>query len=140
MNRRTRPIRVVIAKAGLDGHERGARAVTTMLRDAGMEVIYLGMFRTPMQIVNAAIEEDADVLGLSSLNGEHLTFSSKVRAEMDAQELDDVLLVVGGVFPVEDVPKMKEIGVDQVFTAGTLVSGIVDYLESAVLGPVDGAE
>jgi methylmalonyl-CoA mutase C-terminal domain/subunit len=127
-----RPIRVVIAKAGLDGHERGAHAVTTMLRDAGMETIYLGMFRTPAQIVAAALEEDADVIGLSSLNGQHLAFSSKVRAEMDDQGLDDVLLVVGGVFPVEDVPRMKDIGVDQVFSAGTLMTGIIEYLESAV--------
>lgn len=126
------PIRVVIAKAGLDGHERGAQAVTVMLRDAGMETIYLGMFRTPAQIVGAALEEDADVIGLSSLNGEHLAFSSKVRAEMDAQDLDDVLLVVGGVFPVEDIPKMKEIGVDEVFSAGTLVAAIIDRLETAV--------
>jgi len=90
------------------------------------------MFRTPAQIVGAALDEDADVIGLSSLNGEHLMFTSKVRAEMTTQGLDDVLLVVGGVFPVEDIPKMTEIGVDQVFRAGTLMAKIVDYLETTV--------
>lgn len=132
MTERRRPIKVVIAKAGLDGHERGAHAVATLLRDAGMETIYLGMFQTPENIVQAAIDEDVDVIGLSSLNGEHLTFTRKVVAAMEEAELDDVLLVLGGVLPIEDVPKVKDLGVDEVFRAGTRMHEIVAYLKENV--------
>lgn len=129
-----RAIKVVIAKAGLDGHERGAHAVTAMLRDAGMEVTYLGMFQSPEQIVSVAADEDADVIGLSSLNGAHLTFAERVVAAMGDAGLDDVLLVLGGIVPVEDIPRLHEIGVGGVFPAGTLMDEIVGYIESNVRG------
>lgn len=135
-----RAIKVIIAKAGLDGHERGAHAVTAMLRDAGMEVTYLGMFQSPEQIVSVAADEDADVIGLSSLNGAHLTFSERVLAQMRAAGLDDVLLVVGGIVPVEDIPRLTETGVDAVFPAATLMAEIVSFIRDNVrpvrtLGP-----
>lgn len=125
-------IKVIVAKAGLDGHERGAQAVATMLRDAGMETVYLGMFQTPAGIVSAAIEEDADVIGLSSLNGEHLNFTRRVLDEMRRQGLDDVLVVVGGIVPVEDVPTMLDMGVAAVFPAGSLLKDIAAFIESHV--------
>lgn len=128
----SRRIKVIVAKAGLDGHERGAHAVTAMLRDAGMETVYLGMFQTPAGIVRAAIDEDADVIGLSSLNGEHLNFTRRVVNEMRSQGLDDVLLVVGGIVPVEDVPAMREMGVGAVFSAGSLMREIVAFIEAEV--------
>ena len=124
----TRRIKVVIAKAGLDGHERGAHAVTALLRDAGMETVYLGMFQTPQTIVAVAIDEDADVIGLSSLNGEHLHFTRRVLDEMQAQGLDDVLLIIGGIVPVEDVPRLSEMGVRGVFPAGTLLKDIQAFI------------
>ncbi len=127
-----RAIKVVIAKAGLDGHERGAHAVAAMLRDAGMEVVYLGMFQAPAEIVSVAIDEDADVIGLSSLNGAHLSFSRKVVAEMQTAGLRDVLLVLGGIVPVEDIPRLRDVGVDAVFPAGTLMEEIVEFITSNV--------
>jgi methylmalonyl-CoA mutase, C-terminal domain len=127
-----RVIKVVIAKAGLDGHERGAHAVAAMLRDAGMEVTYLGMFQSPEEIISVALDEDADVIGLSSLNGAHLTFSERVAAAMRDRGLDDVLLVVGGIVPVEDIPRLKGIGVDGVFPAGTLMDEITRFIEGHV--------
>ena len=127
-----RTIKVVMAKAGLDGHERGAHAVSAMLRDAGMEVTYLGMFQSAEQIVAAAVDEDADVIGLSSLNGAHLTFSERVVAQMRANGLGDVLLVLGGIVPVEDIPRLRAIGVDAVFPAGTMMDEITSFIETNV--------
>lgn len=123
-----RRIKIVLAKAGLDGHERGAHAVTAMLRDAGMEVVYLGMFQPADRIVQVALDEDADVIGLSALNGEHVMFSARVAEAMRTAGLDNVLLVVGGVFPVEDIPRMREVGVDGVFPAGTLMIDIRRFI------------
>lgn len=123
-----RKIKVVIAKAGLDGHERGAHAVTALLRDAGMETVYLGMFQTPQSIATAAVDEDADVVGLSSLNGEHLNFTRRVIAELESRGLDDVLVIVGGIVPVEDIPRMHEMGVAAIFPAGTLMKAIQMFI------------
>ena len=128
----TRKIKVVIAKAGLDGHERGAHAVTALLRDAGMETVYLGMFQTPRSIVTAAIDEDADVVGLSSLNGEHVHFTQRVIDELRAEGLDDVLVIVGGIVPAEDVPVLNEMGVSGVFRAGTLFGEIRSFINENV--------
>jgi methylmalonyl-CoA mutase C-terminal domain/subunit len=133
-------IKVIIAKAGLDGHERGAHAVTAMLRDAGMEVTYLGMFQSPEQIVSVAADEDADVIGLSSLNGAHLTFSAKVLAAMREARLDNVLLLVGGIIPAEDVDRLSSLGVHGIFPAATLMDEIVSFIQAnarpeRVIGP-----
>lgn len=128
----TRKIKVVIAKAGLDGHERGAHAVTALMRDAGMETVYLGMFQTPQSIVTAAVDEDADVVGLSSLNGEHVHFTRRVIDELHANRLDDVLVIVGGIVPAEDIPVLKEMGVTGVFPAGTLFGEIKSFIDENV--------
>ena len=127
-----RPIRVIMAKAGLDGHDRGVKVVSAILRDAGMEVIYLSPYQTPQSIVQAAIEEDADVIGLSSLSGEHLSFAPKVVELLRENKLNDMLLIMGGVIPVEDIPALKEMGVAEVFTAGSLTQSIIDFIESNV--------
>jgi methylmalonyl-CoA mutase C-terminal domain/subunit len=128
----TRKLKVVIAKAGLDGHERGAHAVTALLRDAGMETVYLGMFQTPQSIVSAAIDEDADVVGLSALNGEHIHFTQRVIDHLRQEGLDDVLVIVGGIVPVEDVPVLNEMGVSGVFPAGTLFAEIKSFINDNV--------
>jgi len=127
-----RRIRVLIAKAGLDGHERGAKVVSALLREAGMEVIYLGMYQTPEMIVQAALEEDVDVLGLSSLSGEHLSFTPKVVELLKGKKLGDTLLIMGGVIPTEDIPRLKEMGVAEVFTAGSLTESIVEFIRNSV--------
>ncbi len=124
--------KVIISKVGLDGHDRGAKVVATLLKEAGMEVVYLGMYQTPEGIVKAAIDEDADVIGLSYLSGEHLVFTPKVVEEMERAGLEDVLFIVGGSFPPEDVPAMKEMGVDEVFRGGTLTASIVNYVKNNV--------
>ena len=121
-------IKVIVSKVGLDGHDRGAKVVATLLKEAGMEVVYLGMYQTPGGVIKAAIDEDADVIGLSYLSGEHLVYTPKIVDEMRKSGLDDVLLVVGGSFPPEDVPVMKEMGVDEVFRGGSLTESIVDYI------------
>ena len=126
------PIRVIMAKAGLDGHDRGVKVVSALLRDAGMEVIYLGPFQTAHSIVQSAIEEDANVIGLSSLSGEHLSFAPKVVELLRENKLVDVLLIMGGVIPVEDIPTLKEMGVAEVFTAGSLTQSIIDFIQSNV--------
>jgi len=128
----SRPIRVVMAKAGLDGHDRGVKVVSAILRDAGMEVIYLGPFQTSQSIVQAAIEEDADVIGLSSLSGEHLSFTPKVVKLLKENKVGDILLIMGGVIPVEDIPALQEMGVAQIFTAGSLTQSITDFIEKNV--------
>jgi methylmalonyl-CoA mutase C-terminal domain/subunit len=123
-----RKIRVIVSKVGLDGHDRGARVIATLLRDAGMEVVYLGMYQTPEGIVKAAVDEDADVIGVSYLSGEHLVYTPRLVAEMKKHRLDDVLLLVGGAFPPEDIPVMKEMGVDEVFRGGSLTDSIVRFI------------
>jgi len=125
-------IRVVIGKVSLDGHDRGAKVVARFLRDAGMEVIYLGPFNTPERIVDAALQEDADVIGLSFLSGEHLTYTPMVADLMGANGLDDVLLIIGGIFPRQDIPELKQAGADEVFIGGSSMDTIVAYIRSNV--------
>ena len=127
-----RKIRVVIAKPGLDGHDRGAKIIARACRDAGMEVIYTGLHQTPEQIVETAVQEDADAVGISILSGAHMTLVPKIVAGLHAEGLDDVLVVVGGTIPKRDVEALKEAGVAEVFTPGAPVSGIVDFLQSNV--------
>ena len=128
----TRKIKVIISKVGLDGHDRGAKVVASLLKEAGMEVVYLGMYQTPEGIVKAAIDEDADVIGVSYLSGEHLVFTPKIVEEMNKNDLDDVLFIAGGSFPPEDIPIMKEMGVDEVFRGGSLTDAIVNYIRENV--------
>ena len=125
-------IKVLVTKVGLDGHDRGAKVVSSLLKEAGMEVIYLGMFQRPEGIVKAAIDEDVDVIGLSYLSGEHLIFTPKIVDEMKKNNVDDVLLLAGGTFPAEDIPTMEEMGIDKVFRAGSLTASIVDYIKTNV--------
>ena len=125
-------IKVLVTKVGLDGHDRGAKVVSSLLKEAGMEVIYLGMFQRPEGIVKAAIDEDVDVIGLSYLSGEHLIFTPKIVDEMKKNSVDDVLLLAGGTFPAEDIPTMEEMGIDKVFRAGSLTGSIVDYIKTNV--------
>ena len=122
-------IRVVIAKPGLDGHDRGARVIARALRDAGMEVIYTGLRQTPEQIVNAALQEDADVIGLSILSGAHMHICPRVVELLGEKGLTDVLVVVGGIIPDTDVPKLNAIGIQGVFQPGTPMQEIVDFIE-----------
>ena len=125
-------IRVVIAKPGLDGHDRGAKVIARALRDAGMEVIYTGLRQTPEQIVAAALQEDADVIGLSILSGAHNHICPRVMELLKAQGLDDVLVVVGGIIPDVDIPKLQAIGVEGVFLPGTPMQEIVDFISGHV--------
>ena len=125
MNRR---IRVVIAKPGLDGHDRGAKVIARALRDAGMEVIYTGLRQTPEQIVAAALQEDADVIGLSILSGAHMHICPRIMDLLRQQGLHDVLVVVGGIIPDVDIPKLNEIGIRGVFLPGTPMQEIVDFI------------
>ena len=128
----SRKIRVVVAKPGLDGHDRGAKIIARALRDAGMEVIYTGLHQTPEQIVETALQEDADAVGLSILSGAHMTLVPKVVELLRAQQAQDILVVVGGTIPAQDIPELKELGVAEVFTPGAPTQDIVDYLQSAV--------
>ncbi|HET8743673.1 MAG TPA: cobalamin B12-binding domain-containing protein [Gaiella sp.] len=127
-----RPIRVVIAKPGLDGHDRGAKVIARSLRDAGMEVIYTGLHQTPEQIVETAIQEDADAVGISILSGAHMTLVPRIVEGLRANDAGDVLLVVGGTIPEEDADELKRLGVAEVFTPGAPTSAIVDFLRSAL--------
>jgi methylmalonyl-CoA mutase cobalamin-binding domain/chain len=127
-----RKIRVVIAKPGLDGHDRGAKIIARALRDAGMEVIYTGLHQTPEQIVETAIQEDADAVGISILSGAHMTLVPKIVDGLAENGRDDVLVVVGGTIPKDDVRVLKERGVAEIFTPGAPVAEIVDYLKSRV--------
>jgi len=127
-----RKIKILVTKVGLDGHDRGAKVVSSLLKEAGMEVIYLGMYQTPEAIIKAAVDEDVDVIGLSYLSGEHLIFTPKIVEEMKKNDLDDVLLIVGGTFPAEDIPVMKEMGIDEVFGAGSLTEPIIQYIREHV--------
>jgi methylmalonyl-CoA mutase, C-terminal domain len=127
-----RKIRVVIAKPGLDGHDRGAKIIARALRDAGMEVIYTGLHQTPEQIVETAIQEDADAVGISILSGAHMTLVPRILAGLRDNGVEDVLVVVGGTIPKDDVTTLKEQGVAEVFTPGAPVSQIVDFLKAHV--------
>ena len=127
-----RPIRVVVAKAGLDGHDRGAKVVARGLRDAGMEVIYTGVHQTPEQVVETALQEDADAIGLSLLSGAHNYLFPRVSELMREKGMDDVLLFGGGIIPEDDIGSLKEHGVDRVFPPGSSLSEIADYVRDAV--------
>lgn len=127
-----RPIRVLVAKPGLDGHDRGAKVVARALRDAGMEVIYTGLRQTPEQIVAAAIQEDVDVVAMSILSGAHNHLFPKVVNLLREQGVDDVLILGGGVIPEDDIPGLKEAGVEAIFTPGTSTKDIVDYIEDHI--------
>src|ERR1051326_4174426 len=121
-------IRVVVAKPGLDGHDRGAKVIARAFRDAGFEVIYTGLRQTPEQIVNAALQEDADVVGLSVLSGAHMTLCPRITDLMKKEGLDDVLVVIGGIIPDQDVPNLKALGISAVFQPGTSTQDIVAYV------------
>ena len=123
-----RKIRVVVAKPGLDGHDRGAKIIARALRDAGMEVIYTGLHQTPEQIAETVIQEDADAVGLSILSGAHMTLVPKVVALLKEQGVDDVLVTVGGTIPADDIPELKKLGVAEVFTPGAGTDDIVDFI------------
>jgi methylmalonyl-CoA mutase, C-terminal domain len=123
---------VVIAKPGLDGHDRGAKVIARALRDAGMEVIYTGLRQTPQQIVSAALQEDADVIGLSILSGAHNHICPRVMELLKSQGMDDVLVVVGGIIPDVDIPVLKGIGVKGIFLPGTPMQEIVDFIKGNV--------
>jgi methylmalonyl-CoA mutase cobalamin-binding domain/chain len=129
----SRKIRVVIAKPGLDGHDRGAKIIARALRDAGMEVIYTGLHQTPEQIVETAIQEDADAVGISILSGAHMTLVPRILDGLRASGADDVLVVVGGTIPNDDANELKALGVAAIFTPGAPTSGIVDFLRGAVV-------
>jgi methylmalonyl-CoA mutase C-terminal domain/subunit len=125
-----RTLRVVIAKPGLDGHDRGAKVIARALRDSGMEVIYTGLRQTPEQIVTAALQEDADVIGLSILSGAHNHIAPKLMDLLAAKGLTDVLVVIGGIIPAVDMPKLREIGVKGIFLPGTPMQEIVDFIKT----------
>ena len=127
-----RTIRVVIAKPGLDGHDRGAKIIARSLRDAGMEVIYTGLHQTPEQIVETAIQEDADAVGISILSGAHMTLVPRIVEGLRANDAGEVLVVVGGTIPAEDAEELKRLGVAEVFTPGAPTSAIVDFLRSSL--------
>jgi methylmalonyl-CoA mutase, C-terminal domain len=123
-----RPIRVLVAKPGLDGHDRGAKVVAAALRDAGMEVIYTGLHQTPEMIANAAVQEDVDVVGLSILSGAHMTLFPRVRELLNEQGRDDVLVTGGGIIPKEDMDELRVKGIGKLFGPGTPTSELVDYI------------
>ena len=127
-----RPIRIVIAKPGLDGHDRGAKIVARSLRDAGMEVIYTGLHQTPEQVVASVVQEDADAVGLSILSGAHMTLVPRVMELLAAEGADDVLVIVGGTIPTDDAEELRGLGVAAVYTPGAPVDDMVTFLESRV--------
>jgi methylmalonyl-CoA mutase, C-terminal domain len=126
-----RTIRVVVAKVGLDGHDRGAKIIARALRDAGMEVIYTGLHQTPEQVVEAAIQEDVDAIGISILSGAHMTLVPRIIELLEENEAEDILVFVGGTIPNEDITKLKELGVGEVFTPGTPTKKAVEYVRQA---------
>ena len=132
-------IRVVIAKPGLDGHDRGARVIARALRDAGMEVIYTGLRQTPEQIVSAALQEDADVIGLSILSGAHMHICPRIMALLEERGLRDILVVVGGIIPDVDIPRLNEIGVRGIFLPGTPMQDIVEFIRKHTRSRVETA-
>lgn len=127
-----RPVRVLVAKVGLDGHDRGAKVIATALRDAGMEVIYTGLRQTPEMVVNAALQEDVDAIGVSILSGAHNTVFPKIIALMKAKEMNDVLLTGGGIIPEEDMAELNKLGVGKLFAPGATTSEIADYIKDWV--------
>jgi len=133
-----RKIRVLVAKPGLDGHERGARVVAYGLRDEGFEVVYTGLRQTPDQIAMAALQEDVDVVGLSILSGAHVSLTRKVMERLKEHGAQDILVLVGGIIPEKDIPTLKGIGVGEVFTSGTSIPAIADYIRSRVGGDGGG--
>ncbi|MFC2102945.1 cobalamin B12-binding domain-containing protein [Bacteroidota bacterium] len=122
-------IRVLVAKAGLDGHDRGAKVIAAALRDSGMEVIYTGLRQTPEMIVEAAIQEDVDVIGISILSGAHMTILPKIMKLMNEKGVDDILLTGGGIIPKEDIEELKKLGVGELFTPGASTVAIADYIK-----------
>lgn len=133
MNVAKKTIRILIAKVGLDGHDRGAKVLSSLLRDAGMEVIYLGMYNTPEMVIRSAMEEDVDVIGISFLSGEHLTLTPKIVKELKKNKMEDIPLIIGGIMPAQDEARLLKMGVDRVFR-GSLVRDVVDYLAQRVQG------
>jgi methylmalonyl-CoA mutase C-terminal domain/subunit len=127
-----RPVRVLVAKVGLDGHDRGAKVIATALRDAGMEVIYTGLRQTPEMVVNAALQEDVDAIGVSILSGAHNTVFPKIIALMKAKEMNDVLLTGGGIIPEEDMAELNKLGVGKLFAPGATTTEIADYIKDWV--------
>ncbi len=123
-----RPVRILVAKVGLDGHDRGAKVIATALRDAGMEVIYTGLRQTPEMVVNAALQEDVDAIGISILSGAHNTVFPKVMQLMKEKGMDDVLLTGGGIIPPDDMNKLNELGVGKLFPPGTPTTEIAEYI------------
>ncbi len=132
MSSMERPIRVLIGKVGLDGHDRGARIIATALKDAGMEVIYTGLRQTPETIVNVALQEDVDVIGISILSGAHMTVFPRILQLMKEQGMDDVIVVGGGIIPDDDAQELEKMGVDKIFPPGTPLSEIVDFIRRTV--------
>ena len=129
-NTLNRPVRVLVAKVGLDGHDRGAKVIATSLRDAGMEVIYTGLRQTPEMVVNTALQEDVDAIGISILSGAHMTVFPKIVELMKQKGLTDVLLTGGGIIPENDIRQLKEIGVGELFAPGTTMLTIVIYIQN----------
>ena len=127
-----RPIRILVAKVGLDGHDRGAKVIATALRDAGMEVIYTGLRQTPEMVVNAALQEDVDAIGVSILSGAHLTVFPKIIALMKAKEMNDVLLTGGGIIPEDDMKTLNDMGVGKLFAPGTSTVDIANHIKDWV--------
>lgn len=132
MNDLKRPIRVLVAKVGLDGHDRGAKVIATALRDAGMEVIYTGLRQTPEMVVNAALQEDVDAIGISILSGAHMTVFPKLLSLMKEKKMDDVLLTGGGIIPEEDMHTLQQIGVGKLFPPATTTNEIAKYIRDWV--------
>jgi methylmalonyl-CoA mutase C-terminal domain/subunit len=128
----TKKLRIVVAKPGLDGHDRGAKIIARALRDAGMEVIYTGLHQTPEQIVETVIQEDADAVGLSVLSGAHMTLVPRVVSLLAEQGMDEVLVTVGGTIPAQDVPELKRLGVAEVFTPGASTAAVIEFIRNAV--------
>ena len=129
------PIRVVVAKPGLDGHDRGAKVIARALRDAGMEVIYTGLHQTPEQVVDTAIQEDADAIGLSILSGAHMTLFAKVIELLHERDAEDIKVFGGGIIPEADIPPLKELGVAAIFTPGTPTSDVVTWVNANIHQP-----
>ena len=133
MNELNRPIRVLVAKVGLDGHDRGAKVIAAAFRDAGMEVIYTGLRQTPQMVVQAALQEDVDVIGVSILSGAHLTVFPKIIQLMKENQMDDVLLTGGGIIPDDDREQLRAMGVGELFPPGTEMQTIVQYITDWVM-------
>ncbi len=132
MEKLKRPVRILVAKVGLDGHDRGAKVIATALRNAGMEVIYTGLRQTPEMVVSAALQEDVDAIGISSLSGAHMTIFPKVIALMKEKNMNDVLLTGGGIIPEDDTKNLQQLGVGKLFASGTSTQEIVSYINEWV--------